>query len=318
MTEDALDGFVALRTSLLERAPLRPGLALGLALSEKLDAAISRLAASADMDVAVIAVGGYGRRELCLRSDVDLLFLHSGRPPAELLHVLLYPLWDSGLKVGHAVRTLPEAIVAAKSRLETLTALLSARLVAGSAARWSELGAALPRLMSSQLPQLRRRLSEADAARRTAEPFQLIETNLKEGRGGLRALHGSLWLLQAEAVASGEEPAAAATLLSEAAPALDTVLAARNALHATAARPQDTWQFELQPAARAWLRCEDGAWDAQLYRSLRDIDRIAERVYSGTAAAIRRPTRLEALRAARRPPSSDRRDANDLGRFDRA
>jgi [protein-PII] uridylyltransferase len=83
--------------------------------------------------VAVLAVGGYGRGEVSPHSDVDLLVLvdDKRRPSPEDLRGLLYPLWDAGFQVGHAVCTPKEAIERARGDLEAATSLLEARLVAG-------------------------------------------------------------------------------------------------------------------------------------------------------------------------------------------
>jgi [protein-PII] uridylyltransferase len=83
--------------------------------------------------VAVVAVGGYGRGEVSPHSDVDLLVLvdDNRRPSPEDLRGLLYPLWDAGFQVGHAVCSPKEAIERARGDLEAATSLLEARLVAG-------------------------------------------------------------------------------------------------------------------------------------------------------------------------------------------
>ena len=83
--------------------------------------------------VALVAVGGYGREELSPQSDIDLLLLHDGRPDiADIAERIWYPIWDEGLKLGHSVRTVKEALALAADDLDTATSLLSSRLVAGS------------------------------------------------------------------------------------------------------------------------------------------------------------------------------------------
>ena len=83
--------------------------------------------------VALVAVGGYGRNELAPFSDIDVLLVHDGRPAGieELAAALWYPLWDSGLQLGHAVRSLDQQLARADEDLDAATAQLSARLVAG-------------------------------------------------------------------------------------------------------------------------------------------------------------------------------------------
>src|SRR5215207_428561 len=161
-----------------------------------------RLTAALDEDVAgllpgggrlaLVAVGGYGRGELCLHSDVDLMLLHAGTLPAGAERTF-YPLWDAGLKVGHAVRSVREAVQAARENLETLTALLDMRLVAGDVDLFGELRHALGELLRRGRVDLTARLAALESDRRRREPYLLQELNIKESRGGLRALHGFHW-----------------------------------------------------------------------------------------------------------------------------
>ncbi|MFN8638489.1 MAG: hypothetical protein U0360_03320 [Dehalococcoidia bacterium] len=100
-------------------------------LSDRLDEALVELTAQAEAhDVAVVAVGGYGRREQFRHSDIDLMLLVPGGDTARAT-AILYPLWDADLKVGHSIRTVEQAAEAARGNIETMTALLTARLVAG-------------------------------------------------------------------------------------------------------------------------------------------------------------------------------------------
>src|SRR6202012_5506660 len=92
--------------------------------------------------IAVVATGGYGRGELAPGSDIDLLFLRPFKQTAwgeSVIEFILYMLWDLGLKVGHATRSLAESMRLAKQVLTIRTALLEARLVVGDAKRFAEL-----------------------------------------------------------------------------------------------------------------------------------------------------------------------------------
>ena len=107
--------------------------------SERLDGLLRQLVAGAprsEQSVAVVALGGYGRRQLCLHSDIDLLVLFAGRlGPAEerLLRDILHPLWDLGLVVGHQVREIDEFARLEADNPEFLLALIDARPIAGDA-----------------------------------------------------------------------------------------------------------------------------------------------------------------------------------------
>ena len=86
----------------------------------------------AEPGVALVAVGGYGRRELLPRSDLDVVLLHGGRDDiAGIADRIWYPVWDSGVELDHAVRTVPQARRVARSDLKVALGLLSARHVAG-------------------------------------------------------------------------------------------------------------------------------------------------------------------------------------------
>src|SRR5436190_17875267 len=90
--------------------------------------------------VALVAVGGYGRAELCPQSDIDVILLHGGRADiGTVADRLWYPVWDEGLRLGHSVRTSREALALACDDLDTATSLLSTRHLAGDTALSSSL-----------------------------------------------------------------------------------------------------------------------------------------------------------------------------------
>ncbi|HEY8340380.1 MAG TPA: nucleotidyltransferase domain-containing protein, partial [Egibacteraceae bacterium] len=144
--------------------------------------------------VAVVALGSYARAELCPASDVDLLLLHDGwaKPDLEsLVRALCYPLWDAGLSVGHAVRTPKQAVQAASERIDTATALIDRRLVAGDVGLLDELASRTNRWLRRSGAKLLSSLAVADGERhhRAGALPGLLEPDLKSGRGGLRDLH---------------------------------------------------------------------------------------------------------------------------------
>jgi [protein-PII] uridylyltransferase len=283
--------FLALRAELIARAPADPGLGLCHALSDQLDQALAALTPYARDDIALVAVGGYGRRELCLFSDIDLMLLCRDRVDRALADALFYPLWDAGLKVGHAVRTLADADVAAGERIETLTALLDARLVAGAQPLLDDLSARLLRRLTRGRAALRETLLAAEGARRAAEPFQVQEINLKDGRGGLRTLQRLRWLT----LLDGTEPKLPAAVLT----AQTVLLAARNATHAVAGRAQDVWLLESAAAACRWLGREPNEFSSTLYLALREIDRLAPSDASQPSPVARSRRGLAVLRSRR-------------------
>ena len=149
---------------------------------------------------AVIALGGYGRREQAPHSDVDLLVLHSGRVTSYVETVtesLLYTLWDAKLDVGHAVRSPSECVTLAESDLTIQTSLLDGRFLIGSTELAAEFAEKVQGAVAKRDPAAftAAKLDEMHARqKRYGDSAFLNEPNVKEGRGGLRDLHTALWI----------------------------------------------------------------------------------------------------------------------------
>ncbi len=147
---------------------------------------------------AIIALGGYGREELNLRSDIDLLFLFRRAVPAgveALVREMIYPLWDLGLEVGYALRSLRDCLALASSDFQILTPLLDARFVCGVSALYSELLEGLRVELNRRRGWVIERLGEHTRLRheRFGDSAHLLEPHLKEGQGGLRDYHCLRW-----------------------------------------------------------------------------------------------------------------------------
>ncbi len=285
------------------------------ALTDALDDAMVSLSAGLAGGIAVVAVGGYGRRDQSLYSDVDVMLLHDGVPVESAVRQVLYPLWDAGLKVGHSVRTVAESLEAARDSFETLTSLLTTRLLVGDPSRVTALEEALGAYLSGR--PLAGRLAKAERERRDTDPYPLMAADLKSGRGGLRTLQGFHWQRRrAELTRSNPGPVTA-----EEKAARNHLLATRNALHAAAGKAVDEFVPDLREAAARWLgkdlwdTARDVTWSLRVGDGLaaeRWPDLMAEPPQS-VAARIRRrlarsgsPSRESrplaiALRAARRP-----------------
>jgi [protein-PII] uridylyltransferase len=106
--------YLELRTALVAERIGDGGPDTTAVLTDGLDRALTELAADIGPGAAIVALGGYGRREQCVWSDVDVLLLHRGVETDPLVRSVLYPLWDADLKVGHAVRTVAENQEAAR------------------------------------------------------------------------------------------------------------------------------------------------------------------------------------------------------------
>src|ERR1051325_10046771 len=150
--------------------------------------------------MAVVATGGYGRGLQAPGSDIDLLFLLPYKQTAwgeSIAEAILYCLWDTGLKVGHATRSVDECIRQAKADMTIRTALLEARYLLGDRALYDEFTARFDKdtvkgpaahFVAAKLAEREERL------RRAGQSRYLVEPNVKDGKGGLRDVPTLFWI----------------------------------------------------------------------------------------------------------------------------
>ena len=211
------------------------------AYANRADAWLTTLLGPVD-DVALVAVGGYGRAELAPGSDLDVMLLHRGRKDVgALAERVWYPLWDAGLKLGHAVRTVKEALALAADDLDTATSLLDVRLIAGDSALSEELTRKAEAQWQSRSERWLPVVGQAVAERheRAGEVAFLLEPDLKEGRGGLRDVHAQHWAEAARRILlEGDEISLAESY--------DTLLDVRVALHRRTGKASDRLLLQEQ------------------------------------------------------------------------
>src|SRR5690606_4004262 len=207
--------------------------------------------------LSIVAVGGYGRGEMAPFSDVDLLFLfpYKQTPWGEqVVEYMLYLLWDLGLKVGHATRSVDECIRLSLSDITIRTAILEQRWIWGD----QELAVQLRQRFQSEvvaktgLDFIEQKLAERDERhRRMGDSRYVVEPNIKEGKGGLRDLHTLLWITKyvygiedvAELVGRGLLTAEEHRRFVQASEYLWTV---RIHLHYLSNRPEERLTFDMQ------------------------------------------------------------------------
>ena len=259
-------------------------------------AGLTKADASAfESEMALVALGGYGRAELSPFSDVDLMFLY--RPGArqgaeELCNRLVRDLWDAGLVLGSSLRTLVECVTLARRDLSVHTALLEGRHILGSSWLTGELRERIERLTRGRRAD---RFVEVMLLERAAEQARfgssahLLEPNLKLSKGGLRELHLIRWIahvrygvagfdrLEQERLLSAED----AAMLAE---AREFILRARNDLHFKAGRAQDvlTLHEQVRLAAAFGFRDRPGLLAVEqfmqrFYRHSSALEEVAER-----------------------------------------
>lgn len=177
------------------------------ALTESMDAAIrsgfDTLPGPVQKQLAVLAVGGYGRAELSPESDIDIMIVYHpvGRDPdaAGAAQAFLHILWDAGVDAGHSVRTVDDAVVLHGKAIDSWASMLEARFLCGSEQLAKELTGALHRRAETDPDNWFIRGVIADIGTRHSRygnSVKLLEPNIKKSAGGLRDLHVLYWLFR--------------------------------------------------------------------------------------------------------------------------
>jgi len=216
--------------------------------SDRVDAMLRQLVAAGgpSEDVAIVALGGYGRRHLCLHSDIDLLVLFGGRIGAaeeQFLRAFLHPLWDIGVVVGHQVRELDDFRTLEADNPEFLLALLDARPVAGARVLFDRFNSLFhtPETHAHILTSLLQLIEERHS-RFNATLYQL-EPDVKESPGALRDLAATRTIaLLTDPLLLRRGPADPARFDD----AEDFLLRVRSALHLETDRNLNVLSHELQ------------------------------------------------------------------------
>jgi [protein-PII] uridylyltransferase len=313
-----------------------PGLKAARLLSDLTDGLIAALfdyavslvpgaAKSGALKLTIAATGGYGRAVLAPFSDLDLLFLTPdrrriaflGRANAQAdvhrtVEFMLYFLWDLGLKVGHATRSVSECIQAAGADVTIRTSLLDARHIAGEAATFANFAKQFRKSCVAAGPGgfLAAKQAERDARhKRYGESPFVVEPNVKEGRGGLRDLQTLYWMSSFvfgtgdfAKLADPDGPGGGILTPTEARLARRSwswLWTLRFHLHYVAGRAEDRLTFDLQPVI--------GARMGYARRDRQDGVERFMRHYFLTAREVTRLTQVmepALIRAALGPPAS--------------
>jgi [protein-PII] uridylyltransferase len=218
--------------------------------------------------MAVVAVGGYGRQELCPKSDIDLLFLHPyklDRYVESMAEWMLYPLWDLGLEVGHSVRSVKESIRMAAADDSVRTALLDYRFLVGDETFFADAEKEIEKFLfySGADGFIEKKIREMRSRHaKYGSTVYVLEPNVKEGRGGLRDLHTAAWTarikykcrnlldLRNKGVVGGQTFRAIEHGLSY-------LLRVRNELHFLTGKKTDVLTFEVQEQMASLFRYRD-------------------------------------------------------------
>ena len=211
-------------------------------------------------DMALVAVGGFGRDQLFPYSDVDVLLLlpdgtapEAGSALRTKLEGFIGSCWDTGLEIGSSVRTVAECLAESAGDVTVQTSLLESRLVCGSAALFAEFQRQYRAQMNPQAFLVAKTLEMRQRHTKYENTPYSLEPNCKESPGGLRDLQMILWVSQAAGLGSNWKELATSGLATafevrqiERNEALLCLIRAR--LHAAAGRHEDRLVFDLQTA----------------------------------------------------------------------
>ncbi|NVN85581.1 MAG: [protein-PII] uridylyltransferase [Rhodopseudomonas sp.] len=281
--------------------------------------------------MAVVATGGYGRGLMAPESDIDLLFILPYKQTAwgeQVAEAILYCLWDIGLKVGHATRSVDESIRQARGDMTIRTAILETRFLTGDKALYQELVDRFDKevVEGTAAEFVTAKLAEREERhRRAGQSRYLVEPNVKDGKGGLRDLHTLFWIAKyvyrvresSELVACGVFDAQEFRTFRR---CEDFLWSVRCNIHFVTGRPEERLSFDLQReiAVRLGYTSHPGMQDVE--RFMKHYFLIAKEVGDLTAilcakledqqakpapALSRMMARLRPSTTRRRVPDSD-------------
>ncbi len=240
--------------------------------------------------LSLVAVGGYGRALLAPGSDIDLLFLLPYKQTSwgeSVAEFILYTLWDMGLKVGHATRSVDQCIRSSKADMTIRTSLLEARYIAGAEALYRLLRRRFAQdIVAQGSPEdfVDAKLKERDDRHiRSGESRYLVEPNIKDGKGGMRDLQSLFWIAKyvyrvddaAELVTHGLFTPEEFAKFADAERFLWTV---RCHLHFLTGRPEERLSFDVQREMASRLGYNDRAGLSSVERFMKHYFLIAKDV----------------------------------------
>ena len=285
--------------------------------SHRMDALIQQLycdAGTLTQSVTVFALGGYGRRELCLHSDIDLLILFSGvigREDEKFLHAFLNPIWDLGLTIGHHVREVSEGAALDADNPEFLLALTDARPVVGDATLLDQFFAHSDLALTNTrtLESLKGLIAERHA--KFNDTLYQLEPDVKESPGALRDLFGAQTIAKLTDPALLEQGGSGARLLED---AEEFLLRVRSVLHLAAGRHDNQLTHELQERAAEHLGYGGATPSQRVERFMGDYFRHARAIDRSLRWALRAapaPIGRNLVRSAEGVRFIDTREAAD-------
>jgi [protein-PII] uridylyltransferase len=212
--------------------------------------------------LALVALGSYGREQLCVYSDIDLMIVYKEIPgynTKEMIEKMLYILWDTGLKLGHRVHTVEELFDVSRTDITIKTALIESRFIDGSHFIWTETQNAISQIRHDNIKGfIDLKLQEQDTKHKKY-PLTM-EPNLKEGVGGFRDANLVYWIgkmlyntnnIKSLPLDIIDEKEYKAFRIS-----LEFLFRVRSALHLAAGKKEDKLRLDLIPKVSQLLGYE--------------------------------------------------------------
>ena len=275
------------------------GIHIALALTHQRDTLLQTMyehLTSSDDHLTVVALGGYGRKELCFSSDTDIMFLISDeqqRASATLaVQEFIHNLLDAGLDIGHSFRTIDECITLPQEDFESRMSLIEARFICGDETIFRKLISSIQeKIKEDDRTSFVHRISETRQIRHNkyGNSSKLLEPNIKNSAGGLRDIHSALWLMRGTGtipIPKNLGASETATLhllksnavklqftpssLRETKSSFDILLRVRNEMHIQSNSLHDTLEFSFQQRIASGLRYRTKSKRAKVERFMQD------------------------------------------------
>ena len=281
------------------------GSEVSMALTGAVDGAIRKAVEETESqnDLAAVAVGGYGRAELCPQSDVDILFIvGNGIESSFLAQRVMHFLWDMGLNIGHSVLNVGQVLGTYKNDHDSWAATLEYRYVAGSRALFSKLDAAIRGFVETNRDRSFV-VSTLDGIKIRHSKFgkstSMLEPNVKKSAGGLRDIHALLWMYRSmyldflpEENLSGNQAAVLVFLrrlfeegiinqlqFRHTADAFEFILRTRQSLHFQSSSLNDLLDLEIQKRDATDMGYVSADYSKGVESFMRDYFRHARKIY---------------------------------------
>jgi [protein-PII] uridylyltransferase len=259
------------------------GIAVALALTHRLDKLLQTVFQHIDQEtqhLAIVALGGYGRKELNFSSDTDIMFLIADEEKRHLVtpavQEFLHTLLDLGLDVGHSFRTIDECIALPEEDFESRISLIESRYICGDQVLYREFISVLQKkIKTDNYSTFVQQIAERQQVRyqKYGNSSKLLEPNIKNSAGGLRDIHTALWLMRGtgiiriSSILGSTETAIlhllkstvlrqqfTPAILKEVHRSFDVLLRVRNEMHIQSRSLHDTLEFAFQPHIASQLR----------------------------------------------------------------